>query len=63
MIRTIGIIICVCFAQTLFGQLKHSESTLYPSYKNLIMSGYQGWFRVDDDGKFFQDEEKVKIDM
>lgn len=63
MIRTIGIIICVCFAQTLFGQLKHSESTLYPSYKNLIMSGYQGWFRVNEDGTFFPDEKKVKIDM
>ncbi|MEI3459640.1 MAG: hypothetical protein V8R28_22920 [Bacteroides cellulosilyticus] len=24
---------------------KHSQETSYPSYKGLIMAGYQGWFR------------------
>jgi hypothetical protein len=63
MFKTISIIICVCLTQTLFAQLKHSDKTLYPSYKNLIMSGYQGWFRVGDDGKLFPDEKKARIDM
>lgn len=48
---------------TMQAQTKHAQTTQYPTYKGLIMAGYQGWFRPDKNGKMYADENKIHIDM
>ncbi len=45
-------------------QTKHSNVTMYPSYKSLIMAGYQGWFRSPKQGQvLYPDPSRIQIDM
>lgn len=61
--KSIVFIFLLMTASTLFGQSKHSQNTRYPSYKGLVMAGYQGWFHPQKDGSMYADETKVRIDM
>jgi hypothetical protein len=42
---------------------KHSQVTKYPSYKGLLIAGYQGWFRLPENGIMYPDESRISIDM
>lgn len=44
-------------------QSKHAAKTIYPSYRGLIMAGYQGWFRIPEGGRYLTEERKCRIDM
>jgi hypothetical protein len=46
-----GVMILIIFISALTSaQSKHGKTTKYPSYKGLVMAGYQGWFRAPEDG-------------
>lgn len=49
--------------QFLISQTKHARETQYPSYKSLIMAGYQGWFGAPKNGMMYPDEKNIRIDM
>ncbi|MCW3120083.1 MAG: xylosidase [Chitinophagaceae bacterium] len=63
-----GCVACLFFSFS-FAQSKHAAASKYPSYKGLIMAGYQGWFRAEGDGAnvgfshYFRNEERCGIDM
>lgn len=52
----------------LTAQSRHSDRTLFPTYKGLVMAGYQGWFRAEGDGSstrryVYGNEQRSGIDM
>lgn len=62
-ILSVIILSCLFMTKITAQTYKHSVKTQYPSYKGLIMAGYQGWFRAPADGVMYPDEKQVRIDM
>jgi hypothetical protein len=48
--RFLTVLIVLALVVQGYSQNKHGKNTKYPSYKGLIMAGYQGWFRAPGDG-------------
>jgi hypothetical protein len=60
---TVGIAVLLAFSIFSVNANKHAKQTKYPTYKGLIMAGYQGWFREATNGMLYPDENIVRLDM
>jgi hypothetical protein len=62
--KILVILLLVAFFPDVMSQTKHANVTMYPSYKSLIMAGYQGWFRSPAQGQvLYPDPSRIQIDM
>ena len=61
--RTFFLVASLLITTLLLAQTKHAKTTQYPSYKGLVMAGYQGWFHPQKDGSMYADSTKIRIDM
>jgi hypothetical protein len=59
---TIIAAIFLIFSVGAFAQSKHSKKSGFPTYKGLVMAGYQGWF-IQRDGKMYPNAASIRIDM
>ncbi|WP_426330178.1 glycoside hydrolase family 71/99-like protein [Pedobacter sp. R-06] len=48
--RIFLLLMACCSVLYSFAQRKHAKKSKFPSYKGLVMAGYQGWFNAKGDG-------------
>lgn len=62
--QLIFLLILALVSPGLLSQSRHAPNTMYQTYKELAMAGYQGWFRSPGEGQvLYSDPSRLQIDM